>query len=229
MRARAAFLVCIVWLFGACTVGGSEPRTSPSRSEPEQAPLRLADGSAPVPVPEAVAGAVSGTVIGARVVDASSVEPPSCSRAFTDIEGKQPFLAWVSPDGLSVTYRVSHPRQLLACDSLWLQGRWKRCCLTLAPWPDDATLTAAGGGLGLSIRGDRKAGFLWITSPERTAWVLVERDAAWVAYPVEGGLPVRISSASGIRYASTLSVRVVFLDDQGRQLGSEQVEGFVAG
>jgi hypothetical protein len=189
----------------------------------------LADGTPPGVVPEAVSDAVEGTVIGARELPVSSAEPASCARQFTDIEGRQPFRAWLSPDGLSVTYKVAQPRQLLACDSLWAQGRWQRCCLTVAPWPDDATLSTAGGGLGLSIRGEDRAGFLWLTPPENTAWVLVQRDQVWVAYAVETGSPVRVSSDGGIQHGSTMSVRVVFVDDGGHQLGSEQVVGRVAG
>lgn len=75
----------------------------------------------------------------------------------------------------------------------------------------------------------RWVGFLWITAPAGARWALVDRGSFWVAYPIEPGSPVRVSSTGGVQRASVMRVRVLFLDPAGTRIETRVIEGAVAG
>jgi hypothetical protein len=205
------------------------------------APVRLADGSAPIALPSAVVAAAVKPVIGAKtiteqeLVESSVVE--SCARSWMDLKSVAFFGAWLSPEGLSVAFTARGKRTLegpaqrllAACDWRWRGERWRAYGTGLAAWPDDPTLAASGDGLNLQGGPGRWVGFLWVTAPPGAAWVLVDRGSYWVAYRIEEGSPVRVSSTGGVQRASVMRVRVLFLDSAGMPIETREIEGVVAG
>ena len=70
---------------------------------------------------------------------------------------------------------------------------------------------------------------MWIATPRRAAWALVDHGSFWVAYRAPRSRLVRISGITGINPQGSFRVRAAFLAVGGRRLAEATIRGFVAG
>jgi hypothetical protein len=143
--------------------------------------------------------------------------------------------ATIGPDGLTSTYVVmeeSGGQALRACDFVRTGSSWQQCGTGYREWDSDAAVQEAGGGLSLTcFNGSRRVGYVWVTQPpEGAAWLLHERGRYSVVYPVQSGVPARISGTEiDPDESDAMTATVSYYSGDGALLGSATVEGAVAG
>jgi hypothetical protein len=84
--------------------------------------------------------------------------------------------------------------------------------------------------IGCMTKRGRQMGFIWIEPDEATRYVAVEQPAYSEVYAVAGGLPVRISTISGVDVMTSSAVfHVSEHDANGRVIQRYRLEAHVAG
>lgn len=240
----AAMVLAIVAL--ACSA--EETDTSRPRGSPEAAPAsgtvpeQLADGS-PLPgLPSAVRSAFDRPAVGAVTVGSGHSLVETCVAYERKAASPGPFDgtlagAYLSPFGGGVQFETrtssadgGSDRAMRSCDVLWRSGEPRPRTGALHPWPADDTLRDAGGALSYTVLEDREGvvAFVSVPVPEDTAWLVHDRGAHLVAYPVADGLPVRVSTPTRST-EDTLTISVVYLGAGGERVGADEVVGVVAG
>ena len=170
------------------------------------------------------------------VVDARQVEPTKraaqCLRRARDHAAVGPVVARVGVNGESVTFRASSGQSLVACDraaaatearDIWCgiavgrleHGQLQDPRLDLARCSDAAADPVA---------------FAWVEPGGATHYVTVGQPGFTEVYRVVSGLPVRITTTSGIdREGSRASFRITEHDGEGRLLRAYTLDAHVAG
>jgi len=128
-----------------------------------------------------------------------------------------------------VTFRVGR-RHVVACD------RDPGAHAVSGPWCGVAAWNLAPDGVSdprLSLcyghRGSARAGFAWIDPLPRARWVVVDQPGYREIYPTGGGLPVRVSSVSGLARPGTASFQVAQYGAGGGLLARNEVVAEIAG
>ena len=169
------------------------------------------------------------------VFDARQVEPmkraAQCLRRARDHAAVGPVVARVGVNGESVTFRASSGQSLVACD------RAAAATEARDMWCGIAVGRLEHGQLRdprLDLAGCRDAAadpvaFAWV-EPGRTAhYVTVGQPGFTEVYRVVSGLPVRITTTSGIdREGSRASFRITEHDGEGRLLRAYTLDARVA-
>lgn len=234
----AAMGLAVVTLACEPTREATSPETTPARTETpgRTLPDALADGSSLPELPSAVTSAFDRPILGAEAVDAGHPLVRACLAYARANASPNPFEgtyagAYLSPFGGGVQFEVTASvaqeapdRALLACDALWRSGEPRPGPGALHPWSDDDALGTAGGALSYA----EGVALLSVPVPEQAAWLVHDRVDYLVAYPVADRLPVRVSTPVG-RTTDTLTISVVYLDESGERIGTEEVTGVVAG
>lgn len=168
-----------------------------------RAPTALADGSVVRTPPVELEGVDKEVVLtSVRTLDAASVAPgtPSaaCLRERSD-RAAGPVVVRVSAYGTSATFRTSAGRGVYACD------RGGGPPGGLRPWCGRAFGRLSSGrlrdprlDLGCSSADGAPLAFAWIEPGPDAAYVTVRQHGFAETYAVSSGLPVRVSTASGI-------------------------------
>lgn len=216
----------------------TSPETTPARTETpgRTPPEELADGSSLPELPSAVTSAFDRPIVGAEAVDAEHPLVRACLAHERASASPNPFEGtyaggYLSPFGGGVQFEVTASvaqeppdRALLACGVLWRSGEPRPGAGALHPWSDDDALRTAGGALSY----EEGVAFLSVPVPEHAAWLVDDRGDYLVAYPVADRLPVRVSTPVG-RTTDTLTISVVYLDESGERIGTDEITGVVAG
>jgi hypothetical protein len=185
-------------------------------------PRALADGSSPAPLPQGLQTFHGKPVLGARALAPGAPAVRTCP-ADASLRGRTRVVgAWVSAEGLSIGYAVRGTPPLFACDATRVGGRWQRCARASSPTRDPERLVRAGGSVGMC--GSRA--FMWIASPARSRWALVEHASYWTAYRTP---QTRILRVSGTKRSAVFRVHAAFLDGTARVLAEKTITGRVAG
>jgi len=225
---RASALVPLALAFVLAGASGCAREDSP--------PETLVDGSPAVEPPsqlEDVAGAAVVTAV--RVVHANDVEQGSlaadCLRGpARDVRPDRPLVERVGVHGVTVTLRDRDG--LHACDD--------------APGPRVERRRWCGGAFGslsngrlldprLDIGGchtedGEPVAFMWVEPAPGTAFVAVQQPGYVEVYPVAGGLPVRISTVSGLEKDPLgATVELTEHDETGQLLRERTVQAVPAG
>ena len=164
---------------------------------------------------------------------ADAIRPRACrlpDHAVTGYIG-----AWLSPEGLTAGYFVEdsghgEPFQTYSCDYVWSGGNWTPCFGGPAPSRNPERVARSGGGLNVCDRAGGRRAFVWVLAPTQARWTLVKREDGWLAYlsSSEHGL-VRVTTTQGIRRADQVVVDLVFLDEDLREVATQEYTGYVAG
>jgi len=218
----------VVLALGAIGVGCSSGAASHAPLSSPGVPRTLADGSRPVSLPPQLRRYRGLPVAGARTLSAHSTALRSCPpdpslRGRTSLAG-----AWLSTDGLSVGYYVKGAPPLWACDAARTAGRLRRCAGGASPARTPDRVARAGGSVGICSVSKRVA-FMWIASPARAGWALVDHGSFWVAYRTPKSRLLRISGTKGVNPQGSFRIAIAFLEPGGRVFAEEIVRGFVAG
>ena len=204
----------------------------------EKPPAQLIDGT-PAERPAAVTlegiakDQITTTV---NVVDAPRVAPTTraaeCLRRARDHAAVGPVAARVGVNGESVTFRASSGQSLIACDRAAApsEGRDVWCGIAVGRLAQgrlqDPRLDLAGCH---TVAADPVA-FAWV-EPGRTAqFVAVGQPGFTEVYRVASGLPVRVTTTSGIdQEGSRASFRITEHDGDGSLLRAYTLDARVAG
>lgn len=220
------------------TQEAASPGTTPARTETpgRTPPEELADGSPLPELPSAVASAFHRPIVGAQAVDAEHRLVRTCLANERAGASSDPFQGtyaggYLSPFGGGVQFEVTASvaqeppdRALLACGVVWRSGQPRPGAGAVHPWSDDDALRGAGGALSYA----ESVAFLSVPVPEQAAWLVHDRGDYLVAYPVTDRLPVRVSTPVG-QATDTLTISIVYLDEDGERIGTDEVTGAVAG
>jgi hypothetical protein len=207
----------------ACTGDSSPPTRLMDDSEAPTLTIEL-DGMTEPPVLTKV-----------RIVDSSSINPGSLSAACLtsdpDSRSAGSFVERVGVVGESVTYRLASEPTLRSCDN--------------SPGRRERRLRWCGGAYGVLYNGRLRdprldilcetrdglpIGSVWVQPSAAAQYVsVVEPDYAQV-YPVVGGLPIRVTTVSGVRYSeSRASFELAEHDADGKLLRRYRLDAAVAG
>jgi hypothetical protein len=133
--------------------------------------------------------------------------------------------------GRSLTFLLGR-RHLVACD------RDSRARAIRGPWCGIAAWDLEGGRVAdprLSIcyrkQGAALAGFAWINPALHARWIVVDQPEYREIYAVEGGLPVRVETVSGLGRAEAgrAVFNVIECDGEGAVVARREVVATIAG
>jgi hypothetical protein len=129
----------------------------------------------------------------------------------------------------NVTFRVGR-RKVVACDrepgAHAVSGPW----CGLAAWDiaegrvSDPRLSLCYGRHGSAV-----VGFAWIDPMPRARWIVVNQPGYREAYATGGGVPIRVSTVSGLARPHTAAFRFAEYDARGRLLARKVVVAAIAG
>ena len=220
LRSTSLFAVAIALLASGCGGGGDK---SSEPGPPPPVPTKLADGTTPAPMPDAVRRFRGKKVIQAKEVPGlggqlSCPPPRELADRVTVIS------SFISTDGLAVGYGVNGANQLFSCDAVFIDGHWRSCATKLlelsALTPQEVTKEAEA-----SVCSDPppERGFVWAVVPsQNAAWALVDHRSFWVAYFVFNEPVVRISATEGLDDSSQATI--AFVDQNGRVVSDQRLE-----
>ena len=204
----------------------------------EKPPAQLIDGT-PAERPSAVTlegiaeDQIATTV---NVVDARRVAPTTraaqCLRRARDHAAVGPVVARVGVNGESVTFRASSGQSLIACDraAAASEGRHVWCGLAVGRLEHGRLRDPR-----LDLAGCRNAAadpvaFAWVEPGRATQYVTVSQPGFTEVYRVAAGLPVRVTTTSGVdQERSRTSFRITEHDGDGRLLRAYTLDARVAG
>jgi hypothetical protein len=170
-------------------------------------------------------------VVDARRV-APTTRPAQCLRRARDHDAVGPVVARVGVNGESVTFRASSGQSLIACDraAATSEGRHVWCGIAVGRLEHGRLLDPRLDLAGCRTAAADPVAFAWV-EPGRTArYVTVGQPGFTEVYRVVSGLPVRITTTSGIdREGSRASFRITEHDREGRLLGAYTLDARVAG
>ncbi len=204
----------------------------------EKPPAQLIDGT-PAARPSAVTlegiaeDQIATTI---NVVDARRVAPTTraaqCLRRARDHAAVGPLVARVGVNGESVTFRASSGQSLIACDraAAASEGRHVWCGIAVGRLEhgrlQDPRLDLAGCR---NAAADPVA-FAWVEPARATQYVTVSQPGFTEVYRVAAGLPVRVTTTSGVdQERSRASFRITEHDGDGRLLRAYTLDARVAG
>jgi len=203
----------------------------------EQPPAQLIDGT-PARRPSAVtlediANDQIATTI--KVVDARRVAPATraarCLRRARDHAAAGPVVARVGVNGESITFRDSSGRSLIACDRAAASGEGRVWCgIALGRLENGRLLDPRLDLAGCRTAAADPVAFAWVEPGRATRYVTVRQPGFTEVYRVASGLPVRISTTSGIdREMSRASFQITEHDGEGRLLRAYTLDASVSG
>lgn len=140
-----------------------------------------------------------------------------------------PVVERIGLNGRSVTFLVSRT-EIAGCDRDPSARRF------VGPWCGLAGWAYAGGRVGdprLAICFDGRSkpliAFGWINPVPRARWIVIDQPGYREVYPVAGGLPVRVSTVSGLGRAGAAVFHTAQYDRQGVLLVRRKVVAAIAG
>lgn len=221
---RALPAACLTALAaGLLAAGCSGGDKSSEPGPPPPVPTKLADGTTPAPMPDAVRRFRGKKVIQAKEVPGLGGQL-SCPPARELADRVTVISSFISTDGLGVGYGVNGANQLYSCDAVFVDGHWKPCASKLlelsALSPQEVTKEAEA-----SVCSDPppERGFVWAVVPsQNTAWALVDHRSYWDGYFVFNKPVLRITSIEGLDDSSQASI--VFVDQRGRVVSDQHLE-----
>jgi hypothetical protein len=170
------------------------------------------------------------------VVDAGRTGPTTraaqCLRRARDHAAVGPVVVRVGVNGESVTFRASSGQSLIACDRAAAANEERHV------WCGIAVGRLGHGRLRdprLDLAGCRNAAadpvaFAWVEPGRATQYVTVGQPGFTEVYRVVAGLPVRVTTTSGIDHeGSRASFRITEHDGDGRLLRAYTLDSRVAG
>ena len=171
-------------------------------------------------------------VQGAAELDSDTIRPRACRLAdhhVTDFVG-----AWLSPEGFTAGYFVDEPGhgepfQTYSCDYVWSGGTWTPCFGGPAPSRNPERVARSGGGLNVCDRTGGRRAFVWVVAPTQATWTLVKREDGWLAYLSSSEHRLVRITTTQIRRADQVVVNLVFLDEDLREVATQEYTGYVAG
>ena len=201
-------------------------------------PAQLIDGT-PAQRPSPVAlDAVAGDQIATTVVavDARRVEPRTvaaqCLRRARDHSAVGPVVSRVAVNGESVTFRDSSGRSLVACDRAGPRpdGRAVWCGIAVGRLESGRLQDPRLDLARCRSPADDPAASAWVVPGRATRYVAVRQPGFIEVYRVARGLPVRITTTSGIdEEGSRASFSITEHDRRGRLLRAYTLDAQVAG
>lgn len=213
---RTALASSVLLLAVAAACGGGDDKQAET-SEPPPVPRELADGTDPVPMPDAIRRFRGLPVIQTKELPGQAAEllcPPDKSR-----EGRTtPVGAWISTEGLSVGYGIIGTTELHACDALFVDGDWKKCASTSLAASSAEEFTQKESAR-ICDEPEPARGFIWIVVPSGVSWALVDHRSFWVAYLAASKQVLRISNPG-----ESFEATVAFVDGRGNPLGERQIK-----
>jgi hypothetical protein len=204
----------------------------------EEPPAQLIDGT-PAERPSAVTlegiaeDQIATTV---NVVDARRVAPATraaqCLRRARDHAAVGLLVARVGVNGESVTFRASSGQSLVACDraAAASEGRHVWCGIAFGRLEHGRLRDPR-----LDLAGCRNAAadpvaFAWVEPRRATQYVTISQPGFAEVYRVAAGLPVRITTTSGVdQERARTSFRITEHDGEGRLLRAYTLDARVAG
>jgi len=204
----------------------------------EQPPAQLIDGT-PARRPSAaaledIANDQIATTI--KVVDTRRVAPATraaqCLRRARDHAAVGPVVVRVGVNGESITFRDSSGRSLIACDRAAAsgEGRVVWCGIAIGRLEDGRLQDPRLDLAGCRTAAADPVAFAWVEPGRATRYVMVRQPGFTEVYRVASGLPVRISTTSGIdREMSRASFQITEHDGDGRLLRAYTLDASVSG
>ena len=170
------------------------------------------------------------------VVDARQVEPTKraaqCLRRARDHAAVGPVVARVGVNGESVTFRASSGQSLVACDraAAATEARDMWCGIAVGRLEHGQLRDPRLDVAGCRDAADDPVAFAWVDPGRAAQYVTVGQPGFTEVYRVVSGLPVRITTTSGIdREGSRASFRITEHDGEGRLLRAYTLDARVAG
>jgi len=204
----------------------------------EQPPAQLIDGT-PARRPSAAAledFATDQIVTSIKVVDTRRVAPATraaqCLRRARDHDAVGPVVVRVGVNGESITFRDSSGRSLIACDRAAAsgEGRVVWCGIAIGRLEDGRLQDPRLDLAGCRTAAADPVAFAWVEPGRATRYVMVRQPGFTEVYRVASGLPVRISTTSGIdREMSRASFQITEHDGDGRLLRAYTLDASVSG
>lgn len=204
----------------------------------EKPPAQLIDGT-PAERPSAVmleGIAEDQLATTVTVVDARQVEPTKraaqCLRRARDHAAVGPVVARVGVNGESVTFRASSGQSLVACDraAAATEARDMWCGIAVGRLEHGQLRDPRLDVAGCRDAADDPVAFAWVEPGRASRYVTVGQPGFTEVYRVVSGLPVRITTTSGIdREGSRASFRITEHDGEGRLLRAYTLDARVAG
>jgi hypothetical protein len=211
-----AALACSV-LLPAVTAGCAGGDEKSETSEPPPVPRRLADGTEPAPMPEALRRFRGRPVIQAKELPGQAAE--LLCAPDESLEGRtNPAGAWVSTEGLSAGYGIIDTTELHACDAVFVDGKWQKCASTNIVAASAEELTEKESARSCDDP-EPPLGFMWIVVRAGVSWALVDHRSFWVGYLAANKQILRISNPG-----ESFEARVVMVDGTGNALEELQIE-----
>jgi hypothetical protein len=164
-----------------------------------------------------------------QVGTVSSMRPlmPGCPQV-ASAAGNRPVVERIGVSGRSVTFLVTRT-EIAGCDRNPHARRFT------GPWCGLAAWGYAGGRVvdpRLSIcyrdRGMPLAAFGWINPVRLARWIVVDQPGYREVYPVAAGLPVRVSTVSGLERSGGAVFRTAQYDEHGVLLVRRKVVAAIA-
>jgi hypothetical protein len=207
-------------------------------AEEQKPPAQLIDGTPaqrPSPVTaEGIAGDQIATTVVA--VDARRVAPTTlaaqCLRRARDHSAVGPVVARVGVNGESVTFRASSGRSLIACDraAVDTEGGAAWCGIAVGRLENERLQDPRLDLAGCRSAADDRVAFAWVVPGRAARYVAVGQPGFAEVYRAVAGLPVRVTTTSGIdQERSSASFRITEHDRRGRLLRAYTLDAHVAG
>jgi len=204
----------------------------------DRRPERLLDGSAPAPVPVELEGVQGPSVLTRvkimRVADAlvASHRLRACLRIYRlTFRSDLPVVRRVGLTGESITVREAGGRYVDGCDDSPGPREGGRAWCGLATGRLFAgRLRDPRLSLGCRTRDDLPIGFVWIEPGPGARYVMVDQPGYAEVYEVAAGLPVRVTTTTGVGVEeSRATLDIAEHDEHGRLLRRARLEARVAG
>ena len=204
----------------------------------ETPPAQLIDGT---PAERPSAGPLEGipedqvatTVV---VVDAgrtaSTTRAAQCLRRARDHAAVGPVVVRVGVSGESVTFRASSGQSLIACDRAATASEERRvwCGIAVGRFGHGRLRDPRLDLAGCRNKAADPVAFAWVEPGRATQYLTVSQPGFTEVYRVAAGLPVRITTTSGVdQERSRTSFRVTEHDGNGRLLRAYTLDARVAG
>ena len=201
-------------------------------------PAQLIDGT-PAQRPSSVTlERIAGDQIATTIVtvDARRVAPTSlaaqCLRRARDHSAVGPVVSRVGVNGESVTFRASSRQSLIACDraAADTEGGSVWCGIAVGRLENGRLQDPRLDLAGCRSAADDPVAFAWVVPRRATRYVAVGQPGFAEVYRVATGLPVRVTTTSGIdEEGSRASFHVTEHDRAGRLLRAYTLDAHVAG
>jgi hypothetical protein len=193
-------------------------------------PGRLTDGSRPHPVPKVLRAQGHDFVMTkVRVLRVGRIKRlvDSCARG-DRIPMRAAIVERVGINGRSITF-TSLDGGITGCD------RSLRARTIFAPWCGGSAWLLHNGkvtdprvDICADQRGRPVIAFGWINPVRRAKWIVIDQPGYGEVYPVAGGLPVRVSTVSGLGHTGGAAFRTTQYDGAGVLLVRRKVVAAIA-